>query len=54
MQLPLGHIMLEYPTRKSLAEFDPITNKIAKIADLNFAVAVSFNIDHIANPMAGK
>ena len=44
--------MLEYPDRKSLAEFDPITNKIAEIAKLKFAVAVSFNTNHTDNPMA--
>ena len=38
--------MLEYPDRKSLAEFDPITNKIAEIAKLKFAVEVSFNTNH--------
>ena len=52
MQLPLGHMMLEYPNRTSLAEYDPITHKIAAIAYLNFGVAVSFNVDHTANPMA--
>ena len=38
--------------RKSLAEFDPITNKIAEIANLRFAVYVSFNTNHTDNPMA--
>ena len=38
--------MLEYPDRNSLAEFDPITNKIAQVAKLKFAVAVSFNSNH--------
>ena len=44
--------MLEYPDRKSLAEFDPITNKIAEIARLKFAVGVSFNTNHTDVVMA--
>lgn len=52
VKLPHGHIMLEYPDRKSLAEFDPITNKIAEIARLKFAVGVSFNTNHTDVVMA--